>query len=177
MSTTTAASAEIDRGTAETGAGTRTADRENRSRMNADNNGMTASLLVLPGENAQVFQARVDGWVDTLRPRNDVERFLAEQAARTSWQLERVQRRGGGPANWSILEATNPTVSPAEMDEVVVLGRRLFWDRGGPIELYPNMLFSQSHSTRTSWSGIVDDPDDPARLVIRLSQRSAGANG
>jgi len=142
--------------------------------MNALKHGMTASLPVLPGEKAEAFQARVEGWVETLQPRNDVELFLAEMAAQNSWQLERVQRAHVARLTAGIDEATHPTASMAEKVEVAALGRRLFWDRGGPNALYPVFQSNSFATSKTSWSRLIDDPDDPARLVIRLEATLPG---
>src|SRR5262249_10138497 len=57
--------------------------------------------------------------------------------------------------------------------EVVALGKRLFTDRRGPIDNYPNGQYPHP-KLRTSWSDIADDPDDPARLVILLESTGPG---
>ena len=62
--------------------------------------------------------------------------------------------------------------------DVVALGRRLFWDRRGPLELYPHSPLKDQllahKQPRTSFSGLADDPDDPERLVIQLERSEAG---
>ena len=60
-------------------------------------------------------------------------------------------------------------------DEVIALGRRLFWDPLGPLPLYPhlgNNLGSQF--VRFSWSEEIDDPNEPARIVNRLESTAIG---
>ena len=53
--------------------------------------------------------------------------------------------------------------------EADALGERLFFDRCGPLADYPsNDYLPRPGDPRTSWSGIADDPDDPARLVAGL---------
>ena len=62
--------------------------------------------------------------------------------------------------------------------DVVALGRRLFWDRRGPLELYPHSPLQDqllaNKQPRTSFSGLAEDPDDPARLLIQLERSEAG---
>ena len=70
-----------------------------------------------------------------------------------------------------------PPARPAadQSDEVLALGRRLFWDPVGPLPLYPHLgkgigrLF-----VRFSWSNEIDDPNEPARIVNRLESTAIG---
>ena len=73
-------------------AGPKSDEGKSRSRLNALKHGMRANLLVLPGEDAEACQGRVDGWIDSLKPRNEAEQYLAERAARISLQLDRIER-------------------------------------------------------------------------------------
>ena len=60
-------------------------------------------------------------------------------------------------------------------DEVLALGRRLFWDPLGPLPLYPhlgNNLGTQF--VRFSWSEEIDDPNEPARVLNRLESTAIG---
>ena len=61
---------------------------------------------------------------------------------------------------------------------VIALGRRLFWDRRGPLELYPHFPLKDqllaNKKPRTSFSGLAEDPDDPERLLIQLERSEAG---
>src|SRR5690242_6573080 len=54
--------------------------------------GMSAKMLVLPGEDPEAFQDRIETWTALLGPENDLEQYLAEHAAQSSWQLDRAQR-------------------------------------------------------------------------------------
>src|SRR5262249_37321313 len=82
--------AAANRRNAERSTGPKTPEGKNRSRFNALKLGMAAKLPVLPGEDAEAYQARIETWTADLRPRNDVERDLVQRAARASWQLERA---------------------------------------------------------------------------------------
>ena len=83
---------EANRRNAEKSCGPRSDEGKSRSRLNALKHGMRAKILVLPGEDQEACQGRVDGWIDSLGPRNDVEHYLAERAARITLQLDRIER-------------------------------------------------------------------------------------
>ncbi len=55
-----------------------------------------------------------------------------------------------------------------------MLGRRLFWDPRGPVELYPQFRASLGSPMRVSWSQDIEDPDEPGRLVNRLEGMALG---
>ena len=139
-----------------------------KSRMNALKHGMRAATPVLPGEDQAAFDERLQKWTKDLAPRDEVEQFLVKRAVEFSWQLERADRAlalSRKPAEDKIT---------AVMDEVLALGRRLFWDPFGPTSLYPQKVESDGMIRRRSWSSQIDDPDDPARLVNRLESTAAG---
>src|SRR5262249_9593284 len=58
--------------------------------------------------------------------------------------------------------------------EAAALGQRLFFDRRGPLPLYPHSLYSFPDRPRVSFSGLSDDPDDPPRLLLRLEATAEG---
>jgi hypothetical protein len=58
-----------------------------RASYNALKHGMRAKSLILPGEDADAFNARMQEWAASLEPRDDVERFLVQRAAQLSWQM------------------------------------------------------------------------------------------
>ena len=55
-----------------------------------------------------------------------------------------------------------------------MLGRRLFWDPRGPVELYPQFRASLGEPMRVSWSQDIEDPDEPGRLVNHLEGTALG---
>ena len=61
-----------------------------------------------------------------------------------------------------------------QAEEVVALGRRLFWDPVGPLCLYPHAVPADGELRRVSGSGDPEDPDDPARIVVRLEAMILG---
>ena len=84
-----------------------------------------------------------------------------------SWQLECADRAlAARPAAGDSLDDL--------ADEVAALGRRLFWDPRGPTFFYPQFGVTLGDPRRVSWSGLIDDPDDPVRLVNRLEATALG---
>jgi hypothetical protein len=169
--------AEINRRNAQKSTGPKTPEGKARSRFNAVKHGMAAKTLVLPGEDPEVFQERIEAWTADLQPENDVEQYLVDRAAAVSWQLDRVDRADTARLA-GIIRAAPAAEAHRQEEEAVVLGRRLFWDRRGPMALYPHYdlrdeLLAQ-RNPRTSFSGLADDPDDPDRLVHRLESTAAG---
>src|SRR5262245_17599712 len=152
--------------------GPRTADGKACVRLNALNHGLTAGIVVLPGEDAGAFEARVEAWKDDLRPGGAVEDYLVEQAAHASWQLDRANRTIAARLTEQMRQA--PIDRAAwEADEVATLSRALFWDPRGPIALYPHPETTLVNP-RVSWSNDVNDPLVPARIVHQLEAFSAG---
>src|SRR5262249_7499961 len=47
---------------------------------------------VLPDEDPEEYQGRLESWTATLKPRNDDERRLVGRMVQASWQLERADR-------------------------------------------------------------------------------------
>jgi hypothetical protein len=151
--------------------GPTTADGKSRSRMNALKHGLTAKELVLPGEEPDQLQQRVSVFKADFQPQNETEDYLVELAAIASWELQRCQRVIAAKLNervrYRLLE-----LGEAEADEVEDHARRLFWDPGGPIALYPH---SRSlRLTRISSPDSVEDPLNPARIVNRLEHLAGG---
>jgi hypothetical protein len=149
---------EANRRNAQKSTGPRTDNGKNRSRYNAVTHGMTASFDILPGEDAEALEARIDDWTADLQPRNEVERELIERAALASLQLERVERAHVARLTANILKATSGENEAVE-NEVHTLGARLFEDLPKPHGFLP---------------GIVSDPNNPARLVLELESSAPG---
>ncbi len=173
MTMSTSERAEVNRRNAQRSCGPKSAAGKERSRFNAIKHGMRARQPVLPGEDALARQARLDAWTAQLEPRDDVERFLVGRAVNLSWQLERAERARAARLADAAGAGANRLADLA--DEVIALGRRLFWDPVGPLPLYPHLgkgigkLF-----VRVSWSEEIDDPNEPARIVNRLESTAMG---
>ena len=175
MSTVTSSKrVEANRKNAASSTGPRSATGKCRSRFNAVKHGMAARLPVLPGEDPEAFRAHRDAWTAELQPRGQVERQLVERAVRVSWQLQRVDRAQAARLA-SEAQAAGARQAADQSDEVLALGRRLFWDPLGPLPLYPHLGNSIGRLfTRFSWSNEIDDPNEPARVVNRLESTAIG---
>jgi len=129
----------------------------------------------MPGEDGEALRGRIDAWTDDLRPRSLIESYLVERAAQASWQLERAERVNVARLTTNIQHAEAGEAQPIKKEQdIAALGARLFQDRRGPVQLYPNLEHPISKAPRTSWSGVADDPDNPVRLVKQLESTLAG---
>ncbi len=168
--------AAINRRNAQKSTGPRTPEGKNRSRFNAVKHGMTAKTLVLPDEDADVLQIRVETWIADLQPQNDVEQFLVEQAVHLSWKLERAER--AEVARLSHIIRSGPIAEANREHEVAAaLGDWLLSDKHitGNYYLRRDLLGrllpkGQSYTD----SRTLDILDHPAAIVFRLESTAAG---
>src|SRR5205807_759490 len=92
MTRSAAERAEISRQNGQKSKGPKSPEGKERSRFNALKHGLKAELPVLPGEDPQAYQARLDAWIADLHPSNDLEQTLVERAVTLTWQLDRAER-------------------------------------------------------------------------------------
>jgi hypothetical protein len=164
---------EANRRNARNSTGPKTAAGKDRTRLNALKHGITARTVVLPGEDAEVLQARVDAWKDDVQPRGALEDYLVERAAHVAWQLDRADRTIAARLADAVRHGQVDQAN-RQADEVAALGRQLFWDPVGPICVYPQLSEGLEDPKRVSWPKTVDDPLDPARIVNRLEATAVG---
>jgi hypothetical protein len=131
--------AETNRRNGQKRMGARSVGGKNRSRLNALKHGMTAALPVIPGEDGEALEGRIDTGTDDLRPRSLLESHFIEQAAKILWQLERVERADVAKLTTNTLNAEADETLQTE-DYVDELAERLFGDRLGPVQLDPNCV-------------------------------------
>jgi hypothetical protein len=174
----TEAQINANRRNAERSTGPRTETGRNRSRYNALKHGFRAEWAILPDEDPAALQERLDDWTADLQPRNSVEQYLVERGVRLSWQLDRVTRAQDARTTTQIVEGG---IEEAELqaEEILEIGKRLFWDNRGPINFYPHRPVREVSSygdtvPRTSFCESADDPDQPVLLVRRLQSSAAG---
>ena len=173
MTLSAADRAAISRHNGQKSNGPKSSEGKDRSRFNALKHGLKAKVPVLPGEDPQEYQGRLQAWIADLQPKNDVEHTLVERAVTITWQLDRADRAETARLTTLIREAPAETARRQE-DEAAALGRRLFFDRRGPVPLYPHSLYGSPDRPRVSASGLSDDPDDPPRLLLRLEATASG---
>jgi hypothetical protein len=173
MTLSPAERAEISRQNGKKSQGPKSAQGKSRSKFNALKHGLKAKLPVLPGEDPQQYQGLLDAWIANLQPSNDVEHSLVERAVTITWQLDRAERAETARLSRIIREAPAEAARRRE-EEAAALGQRLFFDRRGPLPLYPHSLYNLPDRPRVSFSGLSDDPDDPPRLLPRLEATAEG---
>jgi hypothetical protein len=163
--------AEINRRNAQMSTGPKTAAGRERVKFNALKHGLRAKTIVLPGEE-EVFRTRHEAWTIATEPRDEAERFLVSRAVALTLKLDRVSR--AVEARRAALRHADADRLAVQAEEVVVLGRRLLWDPVGPLSLYPHAAPATGEPQRVSDSRDPEDPDDPARLVVRLEAMALG---
>jgi hypothetical protein len=173
MTLSAAERAAISRQNGQKSKGPKSPEGKARSRFNAIKHGLKAKLPVLPGEDPQQYQGLLDAWIADFQPRNDVEQSLIERAVTITWQLDRAERAEAARLSRIIREAPAEAARRRE-EEAAALGQRLFFDRRGPLPLYPHSLYPFPDRPRVSFSGLSDDPDDPPRLLLRLEATAEG---
>jgi hypothetical protein len=104
---------------------------KNTSRMNATKDGAYAQSLILPGEDAQKFQARLGHLIEDLQPRDETEAGLVHEIAAASWIHQRVMR-----AQFQRLKTNIDGAENREDDEIDEDLYRLFSDGRGPHCMY-----------------------------------------
>src|SRR5262245_24666833 len=164
MSKSTAERAEISRQNGRKSKGPRSHACKQRSKFNALKHGLYAKVPVLPGEDPQQFQNRLDTWSADLVPANELEQSLVERAVTLTWQLDRAARAEAARLT-TLIRSAPDAEALRQQDQAAALGQRLLFDRCGPVPLYPHALYYFPARPRISCSGQGDDPDDPARLL------------
>ncbi|MHB1559698.1 MAG: hypothetical protein ACYC61_19800 [Isosphaeraceae bacterium] len=170
---TSSARVEANRRNARKSTGPRTQAGKDRSRFNAVSHGLRSKQLILPGEDPAALGARMQSWTSIIQPQDDIERYLVQRAVNVSWQLDRADRAWIARLRTHVAEAAINR-SKAQADEVILLGRRLFWDPRGPIAMYPFYYPGIGDPVLVSWMPDSHDPNDPARLVNRLESLAMG---
>ncbi len=155
------------RNAADHATGPRTLSGKARARLNAVTHGLTAETLILPGEDPRAFQRRLDDWTAQLEPANPFEHDLVRQVVTLSWRLDRAER----VQDALIADSLGTDTAEQRREEVADLGRRLL-----PPPRVPNFVRRfgvWADLDRLAHRG-PDDPDDPARLLLRLESTADG---
>ncbi len=143
-----------------------------RSRFNALKHGLTAKTAVLPGEDPESLETKVEVYKARLGTQNEVEDDLAESAALAKWQMDRAMSAQSARIDHVLLIRKEEN---SQRDAIAAAGirSRLFHDRQGPIELYPSKS-EYYKGPRTSCSDEPDDPLDPIKLILQAEGTVAG---
>ena len=81
---------EANRRNAAKSTGPRTAQGKAKVSLNAVTHGMTAATVVLPHEDEQAYQHRLEAWTSELKPPGKLGQYLVERVVKISWQLDRA---------------------------------------------------------------------------------------
>ena len=147
--------------------GPRTPEGKDKVRFNAVTHGLTAVTVVLPHEDEQAYQYRLEAWTRDLKPPDEPGRYLVERAVRISWQLDRADSAEQARLTKRIQDAyrlfADGGAEPAEI---------LFARLVGTVEAQP----AQSLGSRRA--GAVPAPvNSPALLLIAWNRRPWAADG
>jgi hypothetical protein len=150
--------------------GPRTKAGRDKSRFNGLTHGLSAKVAVIPSESPHDYDERMTAVKKTLAPRNAVEALIVEQLVQASWVHDRAVRVQTAWLSEQIEDAARK-----EQEEVIALGKRLFTDSRGPDVLYGCDGFHHV-GCRTSYSGIIDDENDPDTIVRSLEATVPGCH-
>ena len=158
---------EANRRNAEKSTGPRTAEGKAKVRLNAVTHGLTSTTVVLPHEDEQAYQHRLEAWTTELKPPGELGRYLVERVVRISWQLDRAdtferaklaRRIQDAPRNFGASDS-----GPAETLIARLLG----------MEAQPNLQTSgPSHGSQRLTQG-GPAPDGPLAPLLRELESSA----
>jgi len=79
-----------NRANAQLSTGPKTPDGKAKSSLNAVKTGLTGRTVLLPGDDAAVYQQHIQRLVDRYKPSGDEEATLTQSIADTEWRLLRV---------------------------------------------------------------------------------------
>ena len=81
---------EANRKNAQKSTGPKTQEGKDKVKFNALRHGLYAETIVLPHEDADAYQNRLETWTADLSPRTDMEAYLVKRMVKISWQLDRA---------------------------------------------------------------------------------------
>ena len=142
--------------------GPKTPEGRSKSSINALKHGMRSRKLALLRDESIAFENRRLKWMANADAQDDIEEFLIYQNVSLSFELERVDQ-----ARHERIIAEIESSDDDDFVAVHQLGKRLFFDPGGPTPMYGNRPEFDPRP-RTSWNGRAVDPDDP--FVVNNAQ-------
>ncbi len=162
--------AEINRRNAQRSTGPKSQAGKERSRFNALKHGCRARLPILPGEDPDAYQERLDAWIDKFQPRDAVETYMVERTVHASWQLDRADRAEVA----AMVEAADEQALRRARD-VLELGATLFRAparvRGGDPD---GVRGGDGDEPPLSWPFDPEHPRHPAHVVVELEGTAQG---
>ena len=136
--------------------------------MNAVKHGMCSKRVKMLREDSIAFENRHIKWMAQADVQDDREEFLTFLNVSQALDCDRILR-----ANEQWIEDLVEESEAKEAEEVYKLGKRLFFDRRGHIELYGIIRCFEGNKT-TSPNDQPVEADDPAKLVAELEKSAGG---
>ena len=152
--------------------GPRSAEGKERVKYNAVRHGLTARNVLLPGDDPEEYQARIDDLKQDLGTRNRYEEQQVERAVQAAWMADRAIRSETAWLTERMLTEPAAQVLKLTLD-ADSLFQRLMFDRRGPTEMYASRDYEHKQP-RTSASGEPVDEDRPFRVVAQLEATVPG---
>jgi hypothetical protein len=112
---------------------------------------MRARTLVLPGEDAEAYQGRLEDWTETFRPRDPVESYLVGRVVHVSWQLDRADRAEAARLTEAI-DREEKKAADRRAAEVRVAGRWLLRRESAP----PGPMLERLEASATGCRWMLD---------------------
>jgi hypothetical protein len=142
--------------------GPRTPEGKAKVRFNAVTHGLTAATVVLPHEDEQAYQHRLEAWTRDLQPPGGPGRYLVERAVRISWQLDRADTAEQARLVRRIEEASTLFADCGPEPAEILFARLVGMEEAQP---------AHSPGSRRDGSAPVTSP---AFLLIALESSAAG---
>ena len=148
--------------------GPRTAHGKARSAQNARTHGQRAAREKIMRDESLFSEERRMRWGSNTDVSNDIEEFLLHQNVALAATFERVQR-----GHLEHVRSRIRNADEIERDAAHTLGSRLFFDPGGPIELYGHQPVGKKKDRPSSNAGALP-LERPDQLVGQLESTAAG---
>ncbi len=138
-----------------------------RSAMNATTHGLTSKTIAMLHEDSIEFENRLMKSLAIRDVQDDNEEFLTYLNVCQESDFKRAHK-----AHMRRIKDLIETADQTEAEEVYRLGKRLFFDRNGPIDVYGSEEVYSCKKTSPNEQPV--DPDDPAILVKNLESSAKG---
>ena len=138
-----------------------------RSAMNATTHGLTSKTIAMLHEDSIAFENRLMKSLAIRDVQDDNEEFLTYLNVCQESDFKRAHK-----AHMRRIKDLIETADQTEAEEVYRLGKRLFFDRNGPIDVYGSEEVYSCKKTSPNEQPV--DPDDPAILVKNLESSRKG---
>src|SRR4051812_27121140 len=161
---------DANRRNAKKSTGPRTEEGKDRVKLNALKHGLTARTVVLPHEDEEAYQQRLEAWSKDLNPRGDVAAYLVERAVRISWQLDRADFHERARLAKRIVKGSGNRKAARESAVEELIGRLLDPDDPGQADTAASARKRSSPRRKPER----ETRDDPRELIRKLESSAEG---